>query len=83
MSQGPAHIFIKKGDALREVDAALARCAQRGLDRAAAGFNKYLFATQADQTIVFLASRDAPLAVELRALPGWSEPGDQPLRESA
>jgi hypothetical protein len=79
MSQSPAHIFIKKGDALREVDAALARCAARGVDRAGAGFNKYLFATQADQTIVFLASRDAPLAGELRALPGWSEPGDQPL----
>jgi hypothetical protein len=49
------------------------------VDRAGAGFNKYLFATQADQTIVFLASRDAPLAGELRALRGWSEPGDQPL----
>jgi len=80
MSQSPSHIFIKKGDALREVDAALERCAARGVDRAAAGFNKYLFATQADQTIVFLASRDAPLAGELRALRGWAEPGDEPLR---
>ncbi len=80
MSQSPSHIFIKKGDALREVDAALARCAERGVDRAAAGFVKYLFATQADQTIVFLTSRDAPLAGELRALRGWSEPGDQPLQ---
>lgn len=80
MSQSPSHIFIKKGYALREVDAALARCAARGVERAAAGFNKYLFATQADQTIVFLGGRNVPLAGELRALPGWSEPGDQPLR---
>ncbi len=79
MSHGPSHIFIKKGDALREVDAALARCAERGVDRAAAGFVKYLFATQADQTIVFLTSRGAPLAAELRTLGGWSEPGDEEL----
>ena len=80
MSQNPSHIFIKKGDALREVDAALARCEARGMDRAAAGFNKYLFATQADQTIVFLTRRDVPMAAELRALRGWTEPGDEPLR---
>ena len=73
----PSHIFIKKGDALREVDAALQRL---GMDPAAAGFTKYLFATQADQTIVFLAARDVPLAAELRALRGWTEPGDQELR---
>ena len=76
----PSHIFIKKGDALREVDAALERLKGRGMDPAAAGFTKYLFATQADQTIVFLADRASPLATELRALRGWSEPGDQELR---
>jgi hypothetical protein len=76
MAQAPSHIFIKKGDVRREVDAALARC---GGDPAAAGFTKYLFATQADQTVVFLASRDAPLAAQLRAGRGWSEPGDEAL----
>ena len=75
----PSHIFIKKGDALREVDAALKRLEGRGMDRAAAGFTKYLFATQAEQTIVFLTARDVPLAAELRALRGWSEPGDEEL----
>jgi hypothetical protein len=75
-----SHIFIKKGDALREVDAALERLQRTGTDRAAAGFTKYLFATQAEQTIVFLTAREVPLAAELRALRGWSEPGDQELR---
>lgn len=76
----PSHIFIKKGDALREVDAALERLKGRGTGRAAAGFTKYLFATQAEQTIVFLTARDVPLAAELRAGRGWSEPGDEELR---
>jgi hypothetical protein len=75
-----SHIFIKKGDALREVDAALERLQRTGMDRAEAGFTKYLFATQAEQTIVFLTAREVPLAAELRALRGWSEPGDQELR---
>lgn len=80
MTRTPQHIFIRAGDALAEVDAALKRLRAAGTDSAAAGFNKYLYVTQADQTVVFLTGRDVPLAAELRALAGWMEPGDRPLR---
>ena len=73
------HVMTRRGDARAEVDDALRALEARGVSRAAAGFHKYLHVTQADQTVVMVARRDAPLAAELRGR-GWSEPGDEPLR---
>lgn len=74
------HVLIRKGDALAEVDAALKALEGRGIDREASGFHKYMHVIQAAQTVVMVESRDAPLAAELRARAGWTEPGDTPLR---
>ena len=72
------HVLTRQGDGLAEVDAALGRLAERGMDRAAACFEKAFFVTRANQTVVMVRDRDAPLAAELRALGGWAEPGDEP-----
>jgi hypothetical protein len=74
------HVLVKPGDALAEVDAALKALEGRGVTRAASGFHKYLHVTQATQTMVMVATRECPLAAELRGRPGWAEPGDVPLR---
>jgi hypothetical protein len=79
MSDTVFHVLTKSGDAREEVDAALAALAERGIDREASGFHKYLHVTRAEQTVVMVARRDAPLAVELRSRTGWGEPGDSPL----
>jgi hypothetical protein len=79
MDDAPDHVLTRGGDALAEVDAALAALAARGMDREGSGFRKAFFVTRADQTVVMVARRDAPLAAELRARAGWREPGDQPL----
>ena len=80
MSRPEYHIFTKDGDARAEVDAVLAGLAERGMTREAAGFNKYLHVTRAEQTVVFVDSRESPLSAALRGRPGWREPGDEPLR---
>lgn len=72
-------MFVKPGDALREVEAAVAALAARGLSREAAGLYKGMYVSRADQTVVMTETRDSPLAQELRAGAGWSEPGDRPL----
>lgn len=72
-------MFVKPGDALADVEAAVAALAARGLAREAAGLYKGMYVTRADQTVVMTESPDSPLAAELRARPGWSEPGDRPL----
>ena len=64
-------VFVKRGDARAEVDALLAEL-QHAPD--SAGFHKYLHVARADQTVVLVVSRDAPLARALRARPGWDEP---------
>jgi hypothetical protein len=79
MTETPDHVLTRQGDGLADVDAALGALAARGVDREAAGFRKAFFVTRADQTVVMVSDRDAPLAAELRARPGWREPGDQPL----
>jgi hypothetical protein len=73
------HVMTKRGDALAEVDDALRALGERGVSREAAGFHKSMHVTRADQTVVMVGGRDAPLAAELRGR-GWSEPGDEPLR---
>jgi hypothetical protein len=74
------HVLIHKGDALADVDAALKALEGRGVSREEAGFHKYMHVTQAAQTVVMVQSRQSPLAAELRARPGWTEPGDVPLQ---
>ncbi|MBB4636723.1 hypothetical protein [Longimicrobium terrae] len=75
----PFHVMIKPGDALAEVDRALDALKARGVSREDAGFHKYMFVTQAKQTVLMVTTRQAPLAAELRGRPGWSEPGDVTL----
>ncbi|HEX5727021.1 MAG TPA: hypothetical protein VFX98_16210 [Longimicrobiaceae bacterium] len=79
MSIPEYHIFTRDGDALAEVDEVLRTLQARGLSAQAAGFHKYLHVTRAGQTVVFLESRQAPLAAALRGRPGWREPGDEAL----
>lgn len=80
MPDAPYHILTKRGDARAEVDAALRALASRGTPREASGFHKYMHVTNAEQTVVMVTERGCPLAAELRATPGWGEPGDVPLR---
>jgi hypothetical protein len=72
------HVMIKPGDAVGEVDRALQALRARGVSREEAGFHKYMFVTQARQTVLMLTTRDSPLAADLRGR-GWVEPGDKPL----
>lgn len=80
MASVPHHVFTKSGDACAEVDEALRALAARGVSREASGYVKCLHVTRAEQTVVMVATRDAPLSAELRSRPGWREPGDVPLR---
>ena len=66
------HVLIKQGDARAEVDALLR---ELGLTGDAAGMHKYIFAAQANQTVVMTTDRTAPLAAALRGRRGWQEPG--------
>ena len=79
MAQPAYHVLTHRGDALADVDAALAALAARGIAKDAAGLHKVLHVTRAEQTVVRVTRRDAPIAVELRNRGGWSEPGDIPL----
>ena len=79
MPDAPYHVLVKPGDARPEVDDALRALAARGVSREASGFHKYLHVTRAEQTVVMVERRDSPLSAELRARPGWKEPGDVPL----
>jgi hypothetical protein len=63
-------VFVKRGDALAEIDAAVKAL---GGSPARAGLHKVIYAAQADQTVAMVTSRDAPLAAALRS-GGWAEP---------
>ncbi|MBW3572125.1 MAG: hypothetical protein KY467_13580 [Gemmatimonadetes bacterium] len=78
MSQ-PYHVFIKGGDSVREVEAALDALRGRGVSRQGAGLYKCMYVTRADQTVLMTESGDTALAAEMRGRPGWTEPGDRPL----
>lgn len=67
-------VFIRRGDGRAEVDEILFQLEERATPGQELGFVKYLYVTQADQTVVMVINRDAPLARALRARPGWSEP---------
>jgi hypothetical protein len=75
----PYHVFIKAGDSVREVEAALDALKGRGVGRADAGLYKCMYVTRADQTVLMTESRETALAAEMRGRPGWVEPGDQAL----
>jgi hypothetical protein len=71
-TEGEYPVFIKRGDARHEVDELTRRL---GTTPAAAGLHKSIYAAQADQTVVMVTGREAPLAASLRA-GGWQEPRD-------
>lgn len=73
--EGGMHVLTREGDALAEVEAALARLAAGGVGREAAGLHRMFHVVRAGQTVVMVTSSAAPLAAALRALPGWREPG--------
>lgn len=75
-----AHVFTRRGDASAEVEGLLREFRAGGGTPEEAGFVRYFYVTRAEQTVVLVASREAPFAVRLRALAGWQEPGDPPLR---
>lgn len=75
----PYHVFIKQGDSVREVEAALDVLKGRGVSRNDAGLYKCMYVTRANQTVLMTESRDTALATEMRGRPGWSEPGDEKL----
>jgi hypothetical protein len=75
----PYHVFIKGGDAVREVEGALDALKKRGLTRQDAGLYKCMYVTRANQTVLMTESSATALAVEMRGRPGWTEPGDRPL----
>ena len=75
----PYHVFIKGGDAVREVEAALDALKKRGVSREGAGLYKCMYVTRADQTVLMTESTGSELAREMRGRPGWTEPGDRPL----
>ncbi len=70
-------VFIRPGDARAEVDRILAELKAVHGSAGAAGFHKYLYVTKADQTVVFVTDRNAPLATALRGRPGWQEPSEK------
>jgi hypothetical protein len=75
----PYHVFIKAGDSVREVEAALAALKGRGVGRDGAGLYKCMYVTRANQTVLMTETPHTPLAAEMRGRPGWMEPGDRPL----
>lgn len=75
----PYHVFIKGGDAVREVEGALDALRQRGVTREGAGLYKCMYVTRANQTVLMTESRDSALAAEMRGRAGWTEPGGRPL----
>ena len=62
-------VFVKRGDALAEVDASLALLG----GAVAAGLHRMFYVERADQTVVMVTARDVPLADALRGR-GWAEP---------
>ena len=72
----PEHpVFTRRGDARAEVDEVVHQLEEQYGPAQPVGFVKYLYVTKADQTVVLVTSRNAPLAAALRARPGWIEPG--------
>lgn len=76
MSQPAYPVFIKRGDARAEVDRVLEELKRAHGSAGAAGFQKYLHVSKANQTVVMVTGRDTPLAATLRGRAGWLEPAE-------
>lgn len=74
-------VFLKRGDAAAEVESLLTAMRDRGEAPEQAGFLRYFFVTQAEQTVVMVARPDAPFAAELRGRKGWSAPAEQEAKQ--
>lgn len=72
MSAQSFHIFIKPGDAGRELAGILEELGAATPEQA--GCQKSIYVTRADQTVVFATGREAPIARALREREGWQEP---------
>jgi hypothetical protein len=70
-----SHVFTKKGDARAEVDRALAEMKRMHGPDVDTGFNKYMYVTKADMTVVMVGAADSLVATALRGRAGWTEPG--------
>lgn len=69
------HVFTKKGDARAEVDKGVAELKRMHGPDVDTGFNKYMYVTKADMTVVMVGAAGSLLAGVLRGRPGWTEPG--------
>ena len=67
-------VFVKRGDALAEVEAVLR---ELGVRPEEGGLHRSFFVTKADQTVVTTTTEGAPLARALRSRPGWTEPREE------
>jgi len=65
-------VFTRTGDLRNEVER-IARELRK--DLAAAGVHKMIYVARANQTVVMVTERGAPIAQELRRR-GWEEPRD-------
>lgn len=77
MAQPEYPVFIKRGDARAEVDRILEELKRAHGSAEAAGFQKYLHVSKANQTVVMVTGRETPLAAVLRGRAGWLEPTEQ------
>lgn len=66
-------VLIKRGDAHREVDQLLD---ELRLSPDEAGLHKCIVVARANQTVVMVTDRAAPIARALRTHMGWLEPAD-------
>ena len=80
---GEAVVFLRRGDASAEVEAILKTLRDRGESPEAAGFVRYFFVTQAEQTVVMVTGADVPFAAELRSRRGWSVPAEELAKQQA
>lgn len=65
----PHPVFTRGGDAIEEVERIVASSG----GAAAAGLQRSIYVTRANQTVVMVTGRETPLARALRAA-GWDEP---------
>jgi len=67
-------VFTFAGDAVDEVNAAVARLAEEHGSKEEAGLHRILYVSRARMTVVMVTDAASPLARELRSREGWTEP---------
>jgi hypothetical protein len=80
---GESVVFLRRGDASAEVESILQAVRDRGEQPEAAGFVRYFFVTQAEQTVVMVTGPDVPFAAELRSRRGWTVPAEELAKQQA